>query len=163
MDQKFKDFIKVTKFLNKKDIIPVLYGSLGLYQIIEPQNEIDDIDFLIPEIWLKDKCVEFMEYLESNNFKMDNEHEHEFSHPKIKGRIAFGSMEESEMHSGLKSDGLIPASFDGAKYLTLSAQQYLNAYRACFKDSYRRKKKGDSDMKKIKALEEYIKNYSNQS
>lgn len=156
MEQKFRDFIKVAKILNNKGIIPVMYGSLGLYQIIEPQNEINDIDFLIPEIWLKDKWKEFKEYLESHQFRMDDEHEHEFSHPEIEGFVAFGSIEESKTHSGLKKEELSLADFKGVKYLTLNAEQYLSAYKSSLKDSYRQKKKGDADIRKIKAIEEYL-------
>ncbi|MCX6702196.1 MAG: hypothetical protein NTX96_03325 [Candidatus Zambryskibacteria bacterium] len=158
MEEKFRNFIKITKILNNKNITPVLYGSLGLYQIIKPQGEINDIDFLIPGIWLKDKWYEFKEYLESYQFHMDNEHEHEFSHSDIVGWIAFGSIEESEKHSGLNKEKLIPANYEGAKYLVLSAEQYLNVYKACLKDSYRQEKKDNTDIKKIEAIEEYIRN-----
>jgi len=38
----------------------------------------------------------------------------------------------------------------------LNAEQYLNAYKACLKDNYRKGKKGKEDIKKIEALENYL-------
>jgi len=155
IESKFKDFLKVAKILNDKNIVPVLYGSLGLYQIIKPLSEIDDIDMLVSDEWLKDRWPEFKAYLESHGFRMDDEHEHEFSHPDIKGWIAFASIQESHIHSGLNRDDLQEVVHDGVNYLVLTPEQYLRAYRACLKDSYRQSKKGDADLIKIKALEEY--------
>ena len=158
MEEKFRNFIKVTKILNKKGIVPVLYGSLGLYQIIGERGSVNDIDFLIPEVWLEEKWHEFKKYLESHQFRMDDEHEHEFSHPNIGGWIAFGSIEESRTYSGLKVEELTSVIFDGANYLTLNADQFLASYKKSLEDSYRQNKKNKTDVEKIKAIEEHIKN-----
>jgi len=68
MEEKFRNFIKVTKILNKKGIVPVLYGSLGLYQIIGERGSVNDIDFLIPEVWLEEKWHEFRNIWNHTNF-----------------------------------------------------------------------------------------------
>jgi len=156
MDKKFREFVGVTKILNMKGITPVLYGSLGLYQIIDPLGPIDDIDFLISDTWLTDKWPEFKTYLEENGFRMDDEHEHEFSHPDIKGWIAFGSIEESKKHSGLDKNDLELKESNGAEYLVLNADQYLSAYKASLEDGYRQERKGDADKVKIRAIESHL-------
>ncbi len=156
MQKKFNDFIRVTKILNKWGITPVLYGSLGLYQIIEPLNPVDDIDYLIPETYLKDRWLDFKGYLESMGFRMDDEHEHEFSHKEIEGWIAFGSLEESKQHSGLTIEKLTPVDKQGARFYVLDASQYLRAYEASLKDNYRKERKGDADNQKIAALKKYL-------
>jgi len=89
---------------------------------------------------------------------MDDEHEHEFSHPNIGGWIAFGSIEESRTYSGLKVEELTSVIFDGANYLTLNADQFLASYKKSLEDSYRQNKKNKTDVEKIKAIEEHIKN-----
>ncbi len=153
--KRLKNTFWVIKILNKKNIIPVLYGSLGLYQIIEPLGTVDDIDFLVKEVWITDKWDELRSCLEKYEFKLEDEHEHEFSHPLFSSKIAFGSIEESGRHSGLNLEKarLVQGKI---KYYTLTAQQYLSAYKACLKDDYRQGKKGDADIQKIKALEEYL-------
>jgi hypothetical protein len=156
MKEIFNNFIWITKLLNTKGITPVLYGSLGLYQIIEPLGKVDDIDFLIPDIWLTDKWPEFRSFLESHGFKMDNDHEHEFSHPDVDVWVAFGSLEEAKKHSGLDADKLGKAESFGTHYLTLSADQYLAAYEASLTDNYRQDRKGDADILKIQAIKDYL-------
>ncbi len=155
MEKKIKDALWVIGLLNKKGIVPVLYGSLGLYQIIEPLGKIDDIDLLVYETWITNKWDELRSYLEKYQFQLEDEHEHEFSHPNISGYVAFGSIEESGKHSGLQLNeaNLVES---GVKYYALSARQYLKAYKACLKDDYRQGKKGDADRIKIKALEKHL-------
>ena len=47
---KKKEFLYVAESLNKKlDIVPLLFGSLGLEQRLHTNLNADDIDILIPE------------------------------------------------------------------------------------------------------------------
>lgn len=156
MNKKFDDFLWVTKLLNDFGIKPVLYGSLGLYRIINPLGPADDIDILVPEVYLKRGWSEFRGYLESNGFRMDDEHEHEFSHPKIEGFVAFGSIEGSQTHSGLKMDDARLTTLGGVSFYELTPFQFLRAYQASLKDNYRQERKNGADEQKIKALEEYL-------
>jgi len=39
LDKKFSTFLKIAEALNKHGIIPILYGSLGLYCLIGQRDE----------------------------------------------------------------------------------------------------------------------------
>ena len=49
-EKKFEVFLEVARKLNDFfNVIPILYGSLGLYKIIGEYSECSDIDILIPD------------------------------------------------------------------------------------------------------------------
>ena len=53
-EEKFLIFQEVVRALNGADIIPVAYGSLGLYMIIPQIDDIDDIDIMVNDSYLVD-------------------------------------------------------------------------------------------------------------
>ena len=64
---KFKKFLENAKLLNENlNIIPLLYGSLGLEEVAEYHLNANDIDILIPEEYvLGDKWPEFIAFFAS--------------------------------------------------------------------------------------------------
>jgi hypothetical protein len=59
-------------------IIPLLYGSLGLEVLTNECLNSDDIDILIPDIYLKEKWNEFKSFLINNGYKIYDDYEHTF-------------------------------------------------------------------------------------
>ena len=50
------EFLHIAKLLNTKlNITPLLYGSLGLEKCLDINLNADDIDVLIPQIYLNEK------------------------------------------------------------------------------------------------------------
>ena len=70
----FELFIKVIKDLNQKGVVPIIYGSLGLYLLIGEQGEIDDIDMLIED---QSFLTTIKEVSINNGFNLDPDHERE--------------------------------------------------------------------------------------
>jgi len=45
----FKLFLKIVDELNKINIVPIIYGSLGLYLVIGEKEIINDLDFILTD------------------------------------------------------------------------------------------------------------------
>ena len=76
---KFKNFLENAKLLNGRfRIVPLLYGSLGLEQITEANLHSNDINILIPEEFLGDNWLPFIEFLEEQGYTLVDENSHTF-------------------------------------------------------------------------------------
>lgn len=66
MNYKLNYFLENASILNQKfNIIPLIYGSLGLEVLTNENLNSDDIDILIPEIYVTgEKWNEFKDYME---------------------------------------------------------------------------------------------------
>jgi len=128
MNKKFKTFLEISKQLNKYGISPILYGSLGVARLIKV-NDIDDIDIIVPDIWLTNNFLKFKKIMGDIGFKQDKDYPHEFNRAKKEGHIGF------ELKSSLKKDlGVIPKAvrvteINGIKFGELSAKDYLVIYK----------------------------------
>jgi hypothetical protein len=86
----YNDFINFTKKLNEDiDIIPVLYGSLGLEKVTGVDFSPKDIDILVPLIFLEEKWEVLKRLLEKLEYEMIDLHEHEFKKNNVKIGISF--------------------------------------------------------------------------
>lgn len=155
MDQ-YKEFLRIAKCLNTElDIIPVLYGSLGLSRFIKKDLNPKDIDILVPQKYITSDWGELQKILSKINYRLVNKKEHEFICENNIIGIAF---EEDLLpfakvnHKELKivSDG-------GVDYKILNIIQYRKVYEASKKDSYRSQKNNKKDFKKITLIDSYIK------
>jgi len=153
MEKKFLTFLEIARALNRHDIVPILYGSLGLYRIIGELSEVNDIDIVVPEIYLKEKFSELAGIMTEIRYKQDSMYPHEFT-----GRdhqIGFESKEEIEAYEGVNFSDFKITKIDDAEFKELSAEDYLVVYKKNLK--FREEK--IKDMKpKIKALEEFLRN-----
>jgi hypothetical protein len=96
-------FIENTKLLyDKYEIIPLLYGSLGLEYITNENLCSDDIDILIPKVYLNELWDEFKNYLISNDYILYDEKEHSF----VKNNVSYSyaSIEELESFVDIITD-----------------------------------------------------------
>jgi len=147
-------FREVARALNKANIIPILYGSLGLYKEINKlEKKVNDIDILVPDEFIeKSKLYEIMEQL---GFALKDEHEHEFE--RDGEVVAFGKANDLVTLAKVYPKDLEVIEENGAKFRKLSPEQYLMCYKYMLRDGYRQEKRGNTDKEKIRLIEDYLK------
>ena len=76
---KFNLFIENAQFLSDKfDIVPLLYGSLGLEYLTGDALSVDDIDILVPRVFITERWHEFKALLGEQGYVLADEHDHTF-------------------------------------------------------------------------------------
>ncbi len=145
-------FFENSKLLAEKfNIVPLMYGSLGLeYQTNENLN-VDDIDILIPEIFLKERWVEFKSVLAEEGYILTYEQEHTFQKNNL--HYSYASIEELESFAGINLSDIKEQNDGNACFKVLTLEQYLKVYTASSKDGYRinvRQKKDEEKLALIK-------------
>jgi hypothetical protein len=134
---------------------PIIYGSFGVSSYLGNFKKFDDIDILINNALLEKDWPKFKKILESNNFILLNEKEHEFSLGDYKVGFAKKSI--------LIRDKIIKDYSELIKYknieaYTLVPRDFLKAYRFSQQDGYRINSRQKKDREIIIKLENYIKN-----
>ncbi|AIX07532.1 MULTISPECIES: hypothetical protein [Bacillus] len=153
----YNEFINIAKVFNKElDIIPLLYGSLDLEKVTGLDFSPEDIDLLIPLIFLEEKWEKLKKVMELHGYKMVDLHEHEFKKTNTKIGIAY--IEDLKPFADVDYNNLEIFEDDGAKYYLLTIDDYLKVYNRSLLDSYRRTKKNNKDQKKINILNKLIQN-----
>ena len=77
---KFNLFLENARFLSDKfSMVPLLYGSLGLEYLTGDILGVDDIDILVPRVFIKERWREFKLFLEEQGYFLADEHEHTFA------------------------------------------------------------------------------------
>lgn len=151
------EFINIAKSLNKElDIIPVLYGSLGLEKVTNVKFFPQDIDILVPLIFLEEKWSILKSTIEQLGYEMIDLQEHEFKKDMNKIGIAF--IEDLKQFADVDYTNLKKNEDNGAMYYTLSISDYLKVYNQSLLDGYRRTKNNGKDRSKLKILNEFILN-----
>ncbi|AUZ26544.1 hypothetical protein C1T28_08290 [Bacillus subtilis] len=153
----YNEFINIAKTFNKElDTIPLLYGSLGLEKVTGLDFSPEDIDILIPLIFLEGKWRRLKNIMEVQGYKMVDLHEHEFRKTNIKVGIAH--IEDLKPFADVDYKNLEIFEDDGAKYHLLTIDDYLKVYHKSLLDGYRRTKKNNKDQIKINILNKLIQN-----
>ena len=153
--EKFEIFLEVAEALNKSfQVVPILYGSLGLYRVIQRPGTVNDIDILVPDEFVNDKWENLIELAESLGFKLKDEHEHEFE--RDRKLVAFATELDLAKMANVKPDDLKISIVDGVKFKELSPEQYLEIYQLMLRDNYRQEKRGTADQEKIALLKENL-------
>lgn len=147
-------FFENAKLLGDKfGIAPLMYGSLGLEYITDKNLNADDIDILIPDVFLNVRWNEFKNVLTENGYVLADEQEHTFQ--KNDNYYSYASIEELESFAEIDlSDIEQKCEFD-VQFKVLSLEQYLKVYTASSKDGYRintRQKKDDEKISLIKTF-----------
>ncbi len=134
---KFKKFLENAKLLNENlNIIPLLYGSLGLEEVAEYHLNANDIDILIPEEYvLGDKWPEFIAFLESHGYTLIDEHEHTFIKDDIE--YSYATIESLKSFADIDPSDVAIYEKESTRYKLLSLYQYLKVYESSLKDEYR--------------------------
>lgn len=153
--KKFEIFLEVAKALNESfSIIPILYGSLGLYKIIGEHGKCNDIDILVSDEFINERWNELINLMERMRFKLKDEHEHEFI--RDSEIVAFAKQDDLIKRINLYPNDLIVYNINNVKFKELSVKDYLSVYRLMLRDDYRQEKRGKADQEKIDLIEKYI-------
>ena len=125
---KFKNFLENAKLLNGRfRIVPLLYGSLGLEQITEANLHSNDINILIPEEFLGDNWLPFIEFLEEQGYTLVDENSHTFIKEDIE--YSYAPIEELKTFASIDPRDIGIYEKSGVRYKSLSLDQYLTVYQ----------------------------------
>ena len=149
---KFNLFIENARLLSDKfNIVPLLYGSLGLEYLTGDILGADDIDILIPRIFITDRWQEFKAVLEEHGYVLVDEHEHTFVRDGV--AYSYADIEDLAPFAGINTEDIEMYEADGVSFLLLSLEQYLAVYRQSSKDGYRVNARQKKDADKIRFIE----------
>lgn len=145
---KMDAFFENARLLQEEmQIVPLLYGSLGLEYLTEENLSADDIDILVPEIYLSEQWVVFRTMLERNGYRLIDEHEHTFEQNGI--HLSYARLEELEPFAGIVISDIPILEANHIRFRLLTLEQYLKVYTASAKDGYRMNVKEKKDQEKI--------------
>lgn len=145
-------FLSVAERLNKElRTVPLLYGSLGLEQRLQTDLDAEDIDILIPGIYLNEKRDRLVTLMEENGYVLYDPHEHAFEKAGIS--VAFAPIEDLTPFAGIDLTSIPVIEEAGVRYSLLRLQDYLKVYTASAKDGYRKNKKHKQDEQKIRLIQ----------
>ena len=149
---KFNLFLENARFLSDKfDIVPLLYGSLGLEYLTGDVLGADDIDILVPRVFITERWHEFKALLEAQGYVLADEHEHTFVRDGVS--YSYADIEDLESFAGINTEDIEMYEADGVRFLLLSLEQYLAVYRQSSKDGYRVNVRQKKDADKIRFIE----------
>ena len=149
---KFNLFLENARFLpDKFDIVPLLYGSLGLEYLTDDALGVDDIDILVPRVFITDRWQEFKAVLEEHGYVLVDEHEHTFVRDGVV--YSYADIEDLESFAGIRMKDIEMREAEGVRFLILSLEQYLAVYRQSSKDGYRVNVRQKKDADKIRFIE----------
>ena len=162
MNSKFNYFLKNAKELYETfNIVPLLYGSLGLEVLTNTDLNSADIDILIPEIYIEGKeWKNFKNYLEENGYILIDEEVQKSNDNKIKEVLTsdLESIENLKEFAGIDIMYINKYNSDNIYYLLLSLDQYLKVYKKSSQDGYRMNKKEKKDNEKINFIVKCLNN-----
>ena len=149
---KFNLFLENARLLSDKlGIVPLLYGSLGLEYLTGDVLDADDIDILVPRVFITDRWQEFKAVLEEHGYVLVDEHEHTFVRDGV--AYSYADIEDLESFAGIRMKDIEMREADGVSFLMLSLEQYLAVYRQSSKDGYRVNIRHKKDADKIRLIE----------
>ena len=149
---KFNLFIENARLLSDKfDIVPLLYGSLGLEYLTGDDLGADDIDILVPRVFITERWHEFKSFLEAQGYVLVDEHEHTFARDGV--AYSYADIEDLKSFAGINTEDIELHETDGVRFLLLSLEQYLAVYKQSSKDGYRVNVRQKKDADKIRLIE----------
>ena len=149
---KFNLFLENARLLSDKiDIVPLLYGSLGLEYLTGDVLDADDIDMLVPRVFITERWHEFKSLLEVHGYVLVDEHEHTFERDGV--AYSYADIEDLESFAGIRMKDIEMREADGVSFLMLSLEQYLAVYKKSSKDGYRVNVRQKKDADKIRFIE----------
>ena len=149
---KFNPFLENARFLSDEfGIVPLLYGSLGLEYLTGDILGVDDIDILVPSVFITERWHEFKTLLEAHGYVLTDEHEHTFVRDDVV--YSYADIEDLEFFAGINTEDIEVHEADGVRFLLLSLEQYLAVYKQSSKDGYRLNVRQKKDADKIRFIE----------
>lgn len=148
-------FLHIAKYLNEKlSVVPLLFGSLGLEPRFGTDLNADDIDVLIPEIFLNDRWDGIVRIMEENGYTLYDVHEHAFKKSGVS--MAFAEIESLVPFAGVDIKNIPVIEECGVRYLLLDLRDYLKVYTASLEDGYRKNVKNKNDQQKIDLINQAL-------
>ena len=149
---KFNLFLENARLLSDKfGIVPLLYGSLGLEYLTGDALGSDDIDILVPRVFITERWYEFKALLEAQGYVLADEHEHTFVRDGV--TYSYADIEDLESFAGINTETIEMHEIDGVRFMLLSLEQYLAVYRQSSQDGYRVNVRQKKDAVKIRFIE----------
>ena len=149
---KFHRFLENVRLLSDRlSCIPLLYGSLGLEYLTGESLGANDIDILVPRVFLTERWSEFSKNLEEQGYVLVDEHEHTFVRDGV--AYSYADIEDLEPFAGIRAETIEVCEADGVRFLLLSLEQYLAVYQKSSKDGYRRDVRQKKDAEKIRFIQ----------
>ena len=152
---KKNEFIHIARLLNEKlNIVPLLFGSLGLEQRLNKNLNADDIDVLIPEIFLNERWSSIVALMNDVGYTLYDLHEHAFEKSGLSA--AFAAIESLTPFAGIDLKQIPVIDEAGVRYYLLDLHDYLKVYTASAKDGYRKNVKNKQDEQKLELIMDEI-------
>ena len=149
---KFNLFLENAQFLSDKfNIVPLLYGSLGLEYLTGDDLGADDIDILVSRVFITERWHEIKAVLEEHGYVLVDEHEHTFVRDGV--AYSYADIEDLEPFAGICMKDIEMREADGVRFLLLSLEQYLAVYKQSSNDGYRVNVRQKKDADKIRFIE----------
>ena len=149
---KFNLFLENARLLSDNlGIVPLLYGSLGLEYLTGDALDADDIDILVPRVFITNRWQELKALLETQGYVLADEHEHTFVRDGV--AYSYADIEDLESFAGIRMKDIEMREADGVSFLMLSLEQYLAVYQKSSKDGYRVNVRQKKDADKIRFIE----------
>ena len=149
---KFNLFLENARLLSDNlGIVSLLYGSLGLEYLTGEALGVDDIDILVPCVFITERWNEFKAFLEVQGYVLVDEHEHTFVRDGM--AYSYADIEDLESFAGIRMKDIEMRKADGVHFLLLSLEQYLAVYKQSSKDGYRVNVRQKKDADKIRFIE----------
>ena len=149
---KFNLFLENAQLLSEKfNIVSLLYGSLGLEYLTGDALDADDIDILVPRVFITDRWQEFKAVLEEHGYVLVDEHEHIFVRDGV--AYSYADIEDLDPFAGIRMKDIEMREADAVRFLLLSLEQYLAVYKQSSKDGYRVNIRQKKDADKIRFIE----------
>ena len=152
---KKNEFMRIARLLNKQlNIVPLLFGSLGLEQRLNKNLNADDIDVLIPEIFLNERWDSIAALMNGAGYTLYDLHEHAFEKSGLS--VAFAAIESLAPFAGIDLKQIPVIEEEGVCYYLPDLRDYLKIYTASAKDGYRKNVKNKQDEQKIELIKAEI-------
>ena len=149
---KFNLFIENARLLSDKfNIVSLLYGSLGLEYLTGDDLGADDIDILVPRVFITERWLEFKSLLEARGYVLADEHEHTFVRDGV--AYSYADIEDLESFAGIHAEDIEMHEVDGVRFMLLTLEQYLAVYKQSSKEGYRVNVRQKKDADKIRFIE----------
>ena len=147
--------MQIAAVLNEHlQIVPLLFGSLGLEQRLHADLHADDIDVLIPEVFLNEKWDRLVSVMNEQGYALYDLHEHAFEKAGLS--VAFASIESLAPFAGVDVGKIPVVEEAGVRYYLLDLQDYLKVYTESAKDGYRKDRKHKEDGEKIELIQKAL-------
>ncbi len=114
----------------------------------------DDIDILVPHVFINEKWNAFKASLELQGFRLIDEREHTFVFDGV--AFSYDDIEELETFADIRIEDIATREIEDVQFRLLSLEQYLKVYRQSIKDGYRIIVRRKKDYDKILFIEKHL-------